>query len=262
MLPVLMYHDLVRDPEPHHTTAQVFEEHLVALRRSGHAFWSGPELVAALRGEPPRRPGVLLTFDDGYASLLHEALPLLQAHDARASVFLITSKMGDGPVRTPQAARRGAEEPYLRWSEVERLLASGRVEVHSHTHEHRRWRHIEDPHERLRTLQDDLCRSRTVLQARLGQVSDHLAWPWGDFDQHYLEAGRSAGFRWFYAAHRRANRPGDSGLEIGRIHADGRSAARLMATLRAARWGGDDLLSAARASRGLWRRLTTGATPR
>lgn len=257
MLPVLMYHDLVRTPHRHHTTAQAFSAHVDALARAGYHFWRSNTFAAKLRGLAPTQRGVMITFDDGYASLLRDALPVLQRHSATACVFVITSKMGDGPPRTGAALRDCEDAAYLRWSELELLLTSGCVEVHSHTHEHRPWRRIANLQERLDTLHNDLCRSRHLLNSRLGLTSDHLAWPWGDFDTHYLDTGRDAGFRWFYAAHRRANRVGDSGLEIGRVNGEGRSAAGLMRTLRLAHWGTDDLLSTARAARALWRTLST-----
>ena len=43
------------------------------------------------------------------------------------------------------------------------------------------------------------------MRARLGEVSDHLCWPQGYYDDDYREVALSAGFRHFYTCHTGTN---------------------------------------------------------
>lgn len=99
---VLAYHG-VRDDgwargtmrfEPLHVTASQLDAHCRMLRALGCTVISPAEWmdIASGRREPPPR-AVLLTFDDGYRSVLTQALPILERHEMPAAVFVCS-----GPV--------------------------------------------------------------------------------------------------------------------------------------------------------------------
>ncbi|HJV92295.1 MAG TPA: polysaccharide deacetylase family protein, partial [Azonexus sp.] len=144
------------------------------------------------------------------------AHPVLEEFGQRATIFLITGWIGDGP-RRPQAGQSGVPDvpthkqamaaaadgkpdgAFLRWSEVEAMRAAGTVDFHSHTHTHTRWdRTIAEQTARDAALADDLFASRTTLEARLGEASPHLCWPQGYFDAAYQRVARAAGFTHLY----------------------------------------------------------------
>jgi peptidoglycan/xylan/chitin deacetylase (PgdA/CDA1 family) len=117
---VLMYHriaTLSADPwglgvRPDHFEAQIRElkKHtdIVPLSR----------LASQLRSGRRSRPVVAITFDDGYADNLTAARPILERHEAPATVFLATGFVG----------RR--EEFW--WNRLARLLLSGHALPQSH----------------------------------------------------------------------------------------------------------------------------------
>jgi peptidoglycan/xylan/chitin deacetylase (PgdA/CDA1 family) len=98
------------------------------------------------------------------------------------------------------------DDVILRWSEIEAMLGAGTFEFHSHTHTHVRWDRVTtSPDEKRERLQNDLSAARAALRARLGEVSDHLCWPQGYYDDDYREVALSAGFRHFYTCHTGTN---------------------------------------------------------
>ena len=116
---VLCYHGVRREAEPGtrfpfdylHVPAERFESHCRLIRECCDPI-SIDEWRAAADGGPPlpRRP-VLLTFDDGYRSVLTEAAPILAAYALPAVIFVCTSPMPSTRVLwfDDLAAREGEE---------------------------------------------------------------------------------------------------------------------------------------------------------
>ena len=113
-VPVERHHTLLssRDgagerPQLLSVTPKHFAEQLDVLGRRfqvvGLQDW-----VSERNSSDHRRQDVILTFDDGYADNLHEALPVLRAAGCPATIFITTGKIGD--------------DKEFWWDELERLL--------------------------------------------------------------------------------------------------------------------------------------------
>ena len=92
-LTIFMYHGLVEAPlavpDWCLIAADRFERHLVHLRRHFRIRPLG-EALADLRAGTLDRDTAAVTFDDGLASVHDLALPLLEKHEAPATIFLAT----------------------------------------------------------------------------------------------------------------------------------------------------------------------------
>jgi len=215
-LPVLMYHHVSPKPGLVTCTPENFRAQMAWLANNGWKTLSTAEFEAVLRsGEIPKK-SVLVTFDDGYLDNWVYAHPVLQEFGQRATIFLITGWIGDGPCRphagpgaAPEvpthkqamaaAAEGKLDDAFLRWSEVEAMRAAGTFDFHSHTHSHTRWdQQLADQATRDAALADDLGNSRATLATRLGAASPHLCWPQGYFDTAYQRVAREAGFTYLY----------------------------------------------------------------
>lgn len=79
---VLMYHgvgdvDSEHDAENLFVPVQAFQQQMEYLSHSGFKILSELEYLGWLNGKPLERKSVLLTFDDGYLSILQNAVPIL-----------------------------------------------------------------------------------------------------------------------------------------------------------------------------------------
>jgi peptidoglycan/xylan/chitin deacetylase (PgdA/CDA1 family) len=92
---ILGYHRLIDGPDPYRlgVSPERFAEHLAVLARTARPLPLDelPDLLVA--GRVPKRT-VALTFDDGYADVLHRAKPLLAQFGIPATVFVISGALG------------------------------------------------------------------------------------------------------------------------------------------------------------------------
>ena len=151
-IPIVAYHQV--RPGGRMTPARL-DEHLRALSARGWETITPDDVLAFLGGGPPprRRRACLLTFDDGYLDFWIHAFPLLRAHGARATVYLITGRSGGpGPPRAlPEAAGEirtgwelnnhaslnpGPAPGFLNAAEITAMAGSGLVTFGAHSHLH------------------------------------------------------------------------------------------------------------------------------
>lgn len=234
-VPVLMYHHVSPVEGAINASPENFEDHLAWLARHGYCSLTTDEFAAYLQGEPVSRKSVLITFDDGYLDNWVHAFPLLKKYGYKAAVFVVTSRIGQGPAR-PLAGQQGepetpshaecerriaageADSVMLRWSEIQAMQESGLVEFHSHTHTHTRWDKSERAHEKNQLMAQEFQQSRQALIENLGGVSEHFCWPQGYFDADYVRVAKEAGFRYLYTTHAFGqNRPGSDPAHIYRF---------------------------------------------
>lgn len=134
-IPVFVFHSL--EPED-------FSRKLEHLQRNGYVTLSGTEYHQILL-EKARAPekAVLLTFDDGRASLRTVGLPLMRRYGARGLAFLVPGRIPSRPGLPPvfpegDHLRDNGEDPFLSWEELLDLKRSGLFEFGSHTLSHSR----------------------------------------------------------------------------------------------------------------------------
>lgn len=221
-VPVLMHHHVSPSAGMITVSPENFESQIAWLAKDGWTALSTQQYADFLAGKPVPRKSVLITFDDGYLDNWVYAHPILQKYGMRATVFAVTGWMGEGPVR-PHAGQAGATLPdtpdhrgcelailqenrpddvMMRWSEARAAIEAGTFEIHSHTHTHTRWLQQNlEREQRRQGIGRDLSMARTVLREQIGEASDVLCWPYGDFDQDYLEVAREQGFRYLHTTH-------------------------------------------------------------
>ncbi len=149
-------------------------------------------------------PGVLLSFDDGFASHVEVALPVLHEHGAPAVFFVTTQHVEDPHDWLPATRRTAAAEPgseiahdlYDGMSLVQLREASADplVTIGSHTLHHPFLTRLDDGE-----LVRELAASKDYLEEATGSTVDLFAYPTGDYDRRVAEAVRAAGYRAAFA---------------------------------------------------------------
>ena len=167
MRAVITFHHLGDDPGPLAYPVAAFESLLRSIAARGLPIVGLDTLLA-----PGAGPGVALVFDDGCASVLTAALPVLAAAAAPAHLFLCTGWVDQD---LGAAARMPAVAP-LDWEGVVRLHRHG-VAIESHTHGHPDLRGLDDAR-----VADECERADDAIARRVGRRPRYFAYPFGRCD--------------------------------------------------------------------------------
>ena len=166
---------------------QVLREHIRVLRRARFNFITGGQLADAFAGtgDLPPRP-LLMTFDDGYADLVHTTGPILAEFGVPAVAFIVTDLIGQQSswdTTTVDSVHPLCTAEEL--GEVRRFA----IEIGAHSCTHRRLTRLSD---------DEIVREVVGSRDKLGAlglgVPQLFAFPYGDHDARIRDAVRSAGY--------------------------------------------------------------------
>lgn len=185
--PILVYHRF--DPAVAGSTTvtvAAFEDQLAWLVRHNYRIVSLRTALADLSGTEPRpqTPEAVITADDGHKSIYTVLFPLIRRAHVPVTLFIYPSAISNAPYA-------------LTWEQLQEMQASGLVDVESHTYWHPNFkveRRRRTPADYEAFVDDQLNRSKAVIEKKLGKPADLLAWPFGIVDADLESAARRAGY--------------------------------------------------------------------
>jgi peptidoglycan/xylan/chitin deacetylase (PgdA/CDA1 family) len=166
-LAVLLYHRVGgRTPVSVDLPRPLFEGQVAVLAERYQVLTLDQAVEHLSAGEPPRgRPAVVITFDDGTADVVDEAMPVLADLGLPAILYVATAFIEEGRP-FPDDGRPAS------WAALRDAASAGLLTIGSHTHTHRLLDRVDGP-----TAADELDRSSALLGERLGVAPTHFAYP-------------------------------------------------------------------------------------
>lgn len=124
------------------------------------------DLESALRrwDSPESDQLVVLTFDDGYSDTYATVFPILKTYGLPFTVYIATSHVSD-------------EDDFresLTWAQLNEMAESGLATLATHTHSHADLRGLDESE-----VIEEIDKSTSLLESRLGVRPQHFAYPWG-----------------------------------------------------------------------------------
>ena len=212
-VPVLMYHRVntltsreERSPLMRDLTVSPsdFEEQIRTLKEQGFTFLLASQVEDAVRNHKPLPvKAVAITLDDGYKDNFDVALPILRKYDVPATVFVVTDSMGK-PER-------------LSWANVTLMHGEG-VGFGSHTVHHYDLTTLKET-----DLDFELRESKRVLEVRLQEPVDDIAYPSGQYNDAVMARAQVAGYLAGWKKGGGPVRPGDQPLMLPRVRVHGKT---------------------------------------
>ncbi|NNE73148.1 MAG: polysaccharide deacetylase family protein [Acidimicrobiales bacterium] len=164
-LVILAYHRVGgRTPVEVDLPTGLFEEQMAALARTKSVLRLDDAVARLARGED-LTGRVVVTFDDGTADFESDALPVLECYHLPATLYVATDFV-DQNRPFPDDGKP------LSWAALADCVATGLVDVGSHTHTHVLL-------DRVTTAEaiDELERSIDLINTNLQLDADHFAYP-------------------------------------------------------------------------------------
>jgi peptidoglycan/xylan/chitin deacetylase (PgdA/CDA1 family) len=173
MTPILMYHELSLSQDAYQYTipVNIFREQMETIADLGKRGISVSELMNG-----SNENSVVITFDDGHATDLSIALPVLKEFGFRATFYITTGNID-------------TTDNWLTWNAISELLAEGMdVQVHGHSHV------FLDMHP-SQLLQEELEKPIRLFKNKLGHKVNHLSLPGGRFNETTIRYAKNLEYR-------------------------------------------------------------------
>lgn len=197
-VPILLYHRLGPALTDDMTvTTPVVESELKLIQERGYHVIPLKTLLEAYNdpaGSVPEH-SVVLVADDGHRSVYTDLFPMIKRFQIPVTLFIYPSAISN-----PSA-------PYaMTWEQLAEMKASGLVDIQSHTFWHPNFKIDKKrltPAAYEKFVQDQLVKSKSVLEQKLGIKVNLLAWPFGIYDPELIQAAKAAGYVAAFSIERR-----------------------------------------------------------
>ncbi|MCR4324997.1 MAG: polysaccharide deacetylase family protein [Candidatus Curtissbacteria bacterium] len=173
---VLCYHSISNSSWRYSMRKTDFARQIEFLRKN-YNLVSLPTLL-----DKRTKRGIAITFDDGYADVYENALPVLKAYKVPATIFVL------GDREHPNRKELDNNEKLMTISQIKELHAKG-WEVGFHTKTHSKLGDLSD-HE----LKAEIIDGKRELENKLGFTMKYFAYPFGIYSREIINAVKSARF--------------------------------------------------------------------
>ncbi len=169
---VLLYHHVSEStPAVTSVSPDTFRQHMQYLAKH-HNVLPLQEVIEKLKSNQalPEKT-VVITFDDGYNNLYHQAHPILKEFGFTYTIFINPSIIGQASYQ-------------LTWQQIKQMNNEGATFAnHADQHEHllKRLPNESDQHWLLR-VSNNIQTAEQSIQQQLGYSLKYIAYPYGEFD--------------------------------------------------------------------------------
>ncbi len=167
---ILLYHHVSNDTPPSTSVSpDTFRSHMQYIAKN-HTVVPLSDVVKAISENLPLPDNaVAITFDDGYANILHNAHPILSEYGFSYTIFINPNEIGVGPKQ-------------LSWEQVSTMHEDG-VLFANHTLDHLHMLNNEfTDDEWLEKVWRNVEAAEQKIEEQLGVSLKYLAYPFGEFN--------------------------------------------------------------------------------
>lgn len=229
-VPILMYHSVASSAAPRFgryvVGPEIFAAHMDLLAGEGYQPITARQLAQQQCADGIPSRAVVLTFDDAYTDFGDTALPILRAHNFPATLYVPTAFVGGTALWLRDCGE--SDRKILSWHALADINREG-VEVASHSHTHPQLDRVAGA-----VINDELRRSRQLLEDNLGVSVEGFAYPFGYWTRAVRSRVADAGYAYACAVSELAASAEDDPFTLPRITVAGGTSVLALSRLLAA----------------------------
>jgi peptidoglycan/xylan/chitin deacetylase (PgdA/CDA1 family) len=217
---IFNFHHIEKDlfrPERKHIsmTPQGLNRFIVTLRLLGLTIVSMRDVLTQQSDVIDDHRSVLLTFDDGYVNNLLQALPVLEAHQCPATVFVLPGAYGGTNTWDQSHLPESERDRLMSLAQMEQIAASPMITLGSHGLFHRSLPTLDES-----DMVAELTDSYHLLNEAFGEnFLPVFAYPWGHYGQREVQALEKTPYKAAFSVETRPWRSTDNPYQIPRYSA-------------------------------------------
>jgi len=184
-IPIITYHKISNHREFGQTTISldVFKSQIRYLSKAGFTSIHFKDLFS---GKDIPSKSIIITFDDGYENIYHNALPVLLENNYKAVIFIVTDFLGKK--NSWEALNFQHNYKHLSSEQILELNNYG-FEIGSHGKTHRYLPLLKE-----RDLEDELINSKQYLEQIISDPVISFCYPYGRFTKKIKQCVARAGY--------------------------------------------------------------------
>ena len=178
----IMYHRFEESKYPStNIQLDVFKKQLKIIEDEGIKFIHPKNFELSLSQNKNERK-LLFTVDDGLLSFYKNAWPILRDKKIPFILFVNTREVG--------------AFNYMNWEQILEIHNSAYAEIGNHSHSHEYL--VEENSD---VIKDDILKSMSIFQEKLGQNSDFFSYPFGEYSLEFKNIIKDLGFKYAFGQH-------------------------------------------------------------
>ncbi len=135
-----------------------------------------------------------ITFDDGFNSILENAIPLLELNSIPYSIFIPTGYLGKSPNWENQGERFDSKEIIIDKEQILKLNKNLTL-IGSHSVSHPNFLSISQSEQNY-----ELVQSREFLNSLMSENIELFSFPYGAYDAHLISLAFDAGYKFVFTS--------------------------------------------------------------
>jgi peptidoglycan/xylan/chitin deacetylase (PgdA/CDA1 family) len=153
-----------------------FENQIKELRAKGYEPIFVKEIPDIIKGTlKPEKSPVALTFDDGYEDFYTNVLPIIKRNNVKVTAYIVPNFIG--------------HLNYMTKTQLQEVIASGLVEIGSHTNDH-----ADLPNSLDENAKATISNSKTTLENMFNIKVVTFSYPYGFYNEKIAEMVKDAGY--------------------------------------------------------------------
>ncbi len=202
-VPIIMYHSVLEDESrkgDYVVTPEILENDIKFLKKKGYTFVLIRDLINYVyEGTPlPEKP-VVLTFDDGYFNNMLYLPPIMEKHNAKASIAVVgkfTDIFSENDSHNPNYS-------HLTWEDIEEISKKDYFEISNHSYNMHEIKErlgcfklkSETKDEYEKNLSSDIMQMQEALKEKSKVLCQVFTYPYGKVSNDSVDIIKKLGFK-------------------------------------------------------------------